>query len=248
MMLRTAITDDAFGSQLLAYYLEGVRATEIIERDDRHIASGVNIESYFAGISGWTATEQEAIRFAKGRVLDVGCGAGRHSLYLQSVGLHATAIDNSPGAVRVCKLRGLQDVRLKSVTKISELTQQTFDTILMLGSNFGLCGSGTNAKVLLRRLHSLTTHDGILITESVDPHQTSRPAHLDYYRRNVLAGRLPGQVRLRVRFENIVGPWFPYLFVSPAEMRTVLHGTGWKIIQLIQKRESTYIAIIAKAG
>jgi hypothetical protein len=51
-----------------------------------------------------------------------------------------------------------------------------------------------------------------------------------------------------VRFENIVGPWFPYLFVSPAEMRTVLHGTGWKIIQLIQKRESTYIAIIAKAG
>jgi 2-polyprenyl-3-methyl-5-hydroxy-6-metoxy-1,4-benzoquinol methylase len=57
--------------------------------------------------------------FVKGRVLDIGCGAGRHSLYLQNQGFQVLGIDNSPLAVKVAKLRGLKRVKVMSIEDIN---------------------------------------------------------------------------------------------------------------------------------
>jgi SAM-dependent methyltransferase len=85
----------------------------------------------------WPTRHRQAIRYAQGRVLDVGCGAGRHALYLQRKGLDVLGIDTSPLAVAVCRRRGLKNVRLMSVNQIGP-GLGTFSTVLMLGNNFGL--------------------------------------------------------------------------------------------------------------
>jgi 2-polyprenyl-3-methyl-5-hydroxy-6-metoxy-1,4-benzoquinol methylase len=58
--------------------------------------------------------EQKALKLSKGKVLDIGAGAGSHSLYLQNErNLDVTALDISPKSIEVCKLRGIKKRLLK---------------------------------------------------------------------------------------------------------------------------------------
>ena len=70
---------------------------------------------------------------------------------------------------------------------------------------------------------------GRIVAASNDPYATEDPAHLAYQERNPARGRMPGQLRLRVRYRDLVGPWFEYLIVSPAEMADIVDGPGWQI-------------------
>ena len=72
---------DAFGQMIWAYY-KGKEVFEIWERSDGHISVDLP-KTYFSEYEDWALHQRKAIEFVKGRVLDVGCGAGRHSLYLQ---------------------------------------------------------------------------------------------------------------------------------------------------------------------
>jgi len=77
------------------------------------------------------------MRYAKGRILDIGCGGGRISLYFQRKGSDVLGIDVSPLAIKVCKLRGLRKARVMSITGVSPRLGK-FDTILVIGNDFGL--------------------------------------------------------------------------------------------------------------
>jgi SAM-dependent methyltransferase len=190
--------------------------------------------------------ERRAIRFARGRVLDIGCGAGRHSLYLQQKGLVVTGIDNSPGAVRVCRLRGLKKVFVRSIAELHKFRPKSFDTILMLGNNFGLFGSAAGAKRILKELSRITSPQARILAGTRNPYITTNPDHLRYHRLNRQRGRMPGQIRLRVRFGKTIGEWMDYLLVSPKEMETLLSASDWEIEQLIGSGEPGYFAVIRK--
>src|SRR5262249_31787574 len=101
---------DAYGAEIMAAYkAAGHDVPEIIERHDGYVdAARTGPAGYFSDHAAWRKQERLAIKMARGRVLDIGCGAGRFALYLQSKGLSVTAIDNSPGAIKVCKLRGVK--------------------------------------------------------------------------------------------------------------------------------------------
>jgi cyclopropane fatty-acyl-phospholipid synthase-like methyltransferase len=131
------------------------------------------------------------MRFVRGKVLDVGCGAGRVALYLQKKGFDVLGIDLSPLAVRVCKLRGLKRVRALPAAKISQLDDK-FDTILMFGNNFGLFGSYKRGRAMLRSFCKATSENARIIAESTDPYKTDNPIHLAYHRRNRRRGRMSG--------------------------------------------------------
>src|SRR5688572_335456 len=107
------IVQDAFGQQLLAQLNGQTAMAEFIEREDGYLEAGSEPGLYFLEYEQWSLLEQQAVDRAKGRILDIGCGAGRHSLYLQQKGFAVTGIDNSPGAVEVCKLRGLKNVTVR---------------------------------------------------------------------------------------------------------------------------------------
>jgi len=235
---------DAFGNALFdAYRRRDVCA--VIERDDGYLDSDRSLETYFADYAKWACVEQRAVQCAKGRVLDIGAGAGRHSLYLQNQGLRVTAIDVSPTAVKLCRLRGIKDAQVKAIAQLNPKDGK-FDTILMLGNNFGLFGSFNGAKRLLKKLAGCTSAAAQLLAEILDPYKTTDPNHLAYHKRNHRRGRMSGQLRIRVRYKQYATPWFDYLFVSEAEIRRILEGTGWEIGDLFRGDGPTYFVRLVK--
>jgi len=237
---------DAFGERLLAQYKDKRLTLEIVERDDGLMDPSHYAEKYFSTYPSWTAKEKHALKLVKGRVLDVGCGAGRHVLYLQSKGFDVTGIDNSPGAVKVCKLRGVKKVKLLPIEEVGTLRPNSFDTVLFMGNNFGLFGSAKKAREILKTLSKVTSSGARMIAENRNPYLTDNPLHLAYHKFNRSRGRMSGQNRLRLRFQTIIGDWFDYLFISPKEMETILKGTGWKMTKIFDKDKEVYIAVIEK--
>jgi SAM-dependent methyltransferase len=245
--LKNGKNNDAYGTELLSAYRDPLGTLEIVERADGLISTSPWPARYFSGFPSWSRREKQAASLARGRVLDIGCGAGRFALYLQAQGLQVTAIDNSPGAIRVCRLRGVKDARMLSIADIGKFKPATFATVLMMGNNFGLFGSMHRAKILLRKLYFITSGDGTIIAEAVDPYSTRDPLHLAYQKSNRKRGRMSGQLRIRIRHKNIIGPWFDYLLVSRKEMALVIEETGWRIGRIISAPGPGYTAVMIKS-
>jgi SAM-dependent methyltransferase len=230
---------DAYGQILLALS-QGREAEEIMERDDGLIYCG-DPSDYFAPYRRWPSLEKKAMRYVRGRVLDVGCGAGRVALHLQERGQEVVAIDNSPLAVEVAKRRGVENAIVLSVIDLDP-SHGLFDTILFARNNFGLAGAEREARRLLRRLHGLTAEDGRIVTDSVDPERSADPAFRAYVKR---AGGTQAQ-RYRVRWREFATPWFRYLMFSPADLERLTEGTGWHVLRFLESDDSRYCAILEK--
>jgi SAM-dependent methyltransferase len=235
---------DAFGREIWDYYKGECCVFEVVERDDGRI-DAISPELYFSVCEKWPHVEQRAMEFVKGRVLDVGCGAGRHALYLQEKGFDVLGIDVSPLAVKVCKLRGLKEARVTSIEDI-DFKKNSFDTIIMMGNNFGLFGSFKKAQRLLRRFHKITSENGLIIADTRDPYKTDNPEHLEYHKLNRQRSRMGGQVRIRIRFGKMASKWFDYLMVSKEEMEEILKGTGWNVREFIDTEGPEYLAVMTK--
>ena len=237
--------EDAYG-RLILDYLERGEGLEAVERDDGYLdVSNYGPGAYFAPLRRWPKAERKAIRLARGRVLDVGCGAGRVALHLQERGHEVVAIDLSPLAVEVSRRRGVRDARRVSVTRVDR-SLGSFDTIVMFGNNFGLAGSRRRAPWLLRRFRSLTNEGALLLAESVDPYKTEKPEHLVYHERNRRRGRMPGQLRIRLRYGVYRTPWFDYLLASPDEMAELAESGGWKLRDVIDEGEVIYVGVLER--
>jgi SAM-dependent methyltransferase len=234
---------DAFGQALWAHF-KGRPSNHVIERDDLLVDTFESAGNYFTAEHEWHPVERKAARLARGSVLDIGCGAGRHAIHFQKRGLPVTGIDNSPLAVRVCRARGLKDARLLAAADVGKFPAETFDTVVMLGNNFGLFASAAGARSGLKKLHRITRPGAVLLAGSNDIYTTSDPAHRKYHTRNRSRGRMAGQVKIRVRLRHFVGEWFDYLMVSRKEMCEIVAETGWKVRRFIPSDRSGYVAVI----
>jgi hypothetical protein len=155
------------------------------------------------------------------------------------------AIDVSPLAVRVAHRRGVRDARVLAVERVGARVGR-FDTVLMYGNNLGLLGGQAKARRLLRRLHRLTSPNGRIVAASTDPYRTDDPDHLAYHRRNRRRGRMPGQLRLRVRYRTLATPWFDYLLIAPSELEGLLDSTGWRVARLLRDEGARYVVVLEK--
>jgi SAM-dependent methyltransferase len=239
-------SQDAYGQQLLAQFTSQTATAEFIERDDNYLDTGSEAGLYFRAYEQWSPVEQQVVDRAKGRVLDIGCGAGRHSLYLQQKGFDVTGIDNSPGAIEVCKSRGLKNAIVRPIADVDKFEPNSFDTVLMLGNNFGLFGDAENSNLILKKLSRITSTEAHIIAGTRNPYKTDSAEHLEYHQLNLQRGRMAGQIKMRVRYGKRIGEWFDYLFVSPEEMRELLVETEWQIKELIEAEKANYFAVICK--
>jgi SAM-dependent methyltransferase len=243
-MAKLTDNEDAQGHAIWDYYRQGA-GYEIFETDVGFIAAGGGPRIYFDEYKNWPSHQKKAIRYVRGRVLDIGCGAGRCLVYLKRKGHDVVGVDNSPYAVRVCRKRGLNKVFVRSAAQIGK-DLGMFDTVIMFGNNFGLFGSYKRARWLLRKMFHMTTPNARIIAESSDPYDTTEPDHLAYHKYNRRRGRMAGQLRLRVRYKSYKTPWFDYLLVSPDEMRDIVSGAGWSVARTIKSPVRGYCAIIEK--
>lgn len=220
------ILGDAFGNALLAR-LDGGDARIIIERDDGFVDADVSDYS--------TLVEDDAlwkwIRARLGsRVLDIGAGAGRASIALQRDRVDVVALDVSPGCLDVCRRRGVTNTFEGTITRLAATTPTPFDSLLALGNNLGLMGSRATALEFFAAARALSTPDARLVGTMLDPYRTTNPVHLAYHERNRAAGRASGNVRLRVRHQNVASDWFDLLWVSPDELSEIAHEHGWELV------------------
>ena len=228
---------------MLLDHLEGRVAGEPqLERDDGHIGPALGAEWFFADHDDWAEPERAAFEYVDGRVLDIGAGAGRHSLVVQRRRLEAVAIDISPGAVEVCRRRGVEDARLLPLAEIDERLG-SFDTVLLLCGNFGLAGSDEETIALLERLHALTSPGARIVLDTVDPYTDTDAADLAYLERNRKRGRMPGQVTIRIGYAGLTTPWFDVLCVSLLELGALIEGTGWHSVFLREDGADVYAVL-----
>ena len=239
---------DVFGQQLYDQY-RGLIAPgyrEVGERDDGFIRVYEHPKWYFTPFEEWEPHLRKAINYVRGRTLDIGCGAGRVTLYLQQRGLDVVGIDRSPLAVQICEERGVKDARFLPVTQVSARELGVFNSVILTGNNFGLFGNPKRARRLLRRLHSMTTADARIIAETTDPYATDDPIDLAYQRKNRDKGRMSGQYRHRECYLNLKGAWFDWLFVSREEMCEIVNGTGWTVSEFIEPEGAQFIGVLEK--
>lgn len=242
--------DDAFG-QALMDYLMGKQDHYIVERDDGFLEPG-ELKIYFQEFIDWPEMDKRMPELVKGRVLDVGCGVGRHSLHLQNLGFEVVAIDKSPLAVEVAEKRGVKNVHAISIDDLAagNTNLGTFDSVIMMGHNIGLLHGFEEGKEILRGLVKITSEDARIIGTSNDPYKTSDPDHLFYHELNRERNRMAGQVRLRIRHRKLVGDWFDYLFVSKEELNQIMLFSGWEIESIENGPagfgNSSYLAVLHK--
>ena len=239
---------DAVGLMLLDH-LEGRPAVEIMERDDGFVQVFTGSPAgYFAPVRRWHAPERRALRLVRGRVLDVGCGAGRVALELQRRGHDVVAIDPSPLAVEVSRRRGVADPRVLGLRDVDDGLGR-FETVVLFGNNFGLLGDARKARARLRRLHAVTSPGARILASSGDPHATRDPVHRAYLDRNVQRGRLAGQIRFRVRHRRAATPYFDFLFVSRDEMAELAGAGGWRLTGTVDSDGdgASYVGVLEKA-
>lgn len=222
-------SEDAFGQALLAR-LDGRSGVAIIERDDGFIEADGS--DYLAAMSEddelWEWTHSRLGR----RVVDVGAGAGRASLVMQDQGLHVTALDVSPGAIEVCRQRGISETFLGTVLDLADTDVAPFDTFLCLGANLGLIGRADSARAFFDALGRLGGPDVRLLGTMVNPYVTGVAAHLSYHEANRTAGRPAGTVRIRVRYQLAATPWFELVWASPKELEETAEAHGWSVVAI----------------
>lgn len=156
---------DLFGKAMLDYITQNdpkslYTSTNISETDEMDVAY------LFRSFKVMPKIEQKALQLAKGKVLDVGCGAGSHSLYLQDQGLEVMGIDISENAVKTCEIRGVKNV--KQIDLLDLETEEKFDTILLLMNGTGIFGKLKNCDVYLSKLKSLLSQNGQILIDSSD--------------------------------------------------------------------------------
>ena len=134
--------------------------TSISELDD------LPVSYLFRDYQEMNALEKKALDLSFGKVLDVGSGAGSHSLYLQNERkLEVTALDISPKSIEVCKARGVKNAICEDLLQFSE---KDFDTILLLMNGTGIFQSLEHIDQYLQKLKSLVAENGQILIDSTD--------------------------------------------------------------------------------
>lgn len=156
---------DLFGKAILDYQTNSspeniITSTSISEDDEMEVAY------LFRSFDEMPAIEQKALQLANGKTLDIGCGAGSHSLYLQNErNINAHSIDISKNAIQACLLRGLKNIRAIDVL---DLENEKYDTILLLMNGTGIFETLEKSTIYLQKLKSLLNPYGQILIDSSD--------------------------------------------------------------------------------
>lgn len=157
------MTKDIFGKALLDYQ-NGNYTEDLITSTNISDEDSLPLPYLFRPYNKMPKLEQKALQLCKGKVLDVGCGAGNHALWLIKKGLNVKAIDVSKGAIEVSRKRGVTNAEEKALLDETD----SFDTILLLMNGTGIFQEIMHVATYLNHLKSILNPGGQILIDSSD--------------------------------------------------------------------------------
>ncbi len=222
---------DLFGKAILDYQTNNspedlITETSISDEDK------MSVEYLFRVFSKMPKIERKALELSYGKILDVGCGAGSHSLYLQNQkNLDVTSIDISENAIKSCKLRGLKNAQVQNVL---DLENGKFDTIIVLMNGTGIFGTLAETTKYMQKLKSLLNTNGQILIDSSDLIYMYDDDDLEYIKKNNL---YHGEITFSISYKNQKEDYFPWLYLDFETFKRLSNTNGFQC-EMIQKGEN----------
>lgn len=187
---------------------------------------------YFREAAELPDLELIALQNCKGKVLDIGAGAGSHALLLQEKGIEVTALEISPKAAEVMKLRGVKSIVEKDIFEFEEVG---FDTLLLLMNGIGLTGNISRLKEFFQHAKKLLNPGGQLIFDSSDVaylYEGKLPNIKNYY----------GEIMYQYEYKKQKTDWFTWLYIDKSKLAQIAKEEGWQTEILYEDEFDQYLA------
>lgn len=229
---------DIIGKALENYYFHK-KNLPIIIHSPNFDEDEIKPSWYFRNFEKMPELEKNALEKCRGRILDVGAGAGSHSLYLQKAGKNVTAMDISPGACNVMTARGVRNVIHQN---IYHLSSEKFDTILMLMNGIGLCSTIEGLEIFLSKLEGILLAGGELIFDSTnliylyseEEQKLRKEEEQKYY----------GEIEFRMEYLGNLSEPFSWLYIDFKELSKTAAKFNFKSEILFEGSNLHYLARI----
>lgn len=209
------------GAAILDYQTKG-KAGKLSILSSMFEEDEMPVKHLFRNLEEMPMLEQKALSLAKGKVLDVGAGAGCHALALQAQSIAVKAIDISPLSCEAMELRGVMDA--ECINLFDEHLETGFDTILLLMNGTGIAGKIENLPALFNRLKALLNKGGQILIDSSD---------IKYIYENEdgsfdinLNAAYYGEVDYQMVYKDVKGDSFDWLYVDFPLLKSIAESCG----------------------
>ena len=244
--MTTTSAPDILGQALLDYHHGRKKAALTVHcnvADDEPLPAAY----FFRTLLQMPELERLALDESRGRVLDLGAGAGCHSLELQSRGFgHVKAVDVSAGAVQVMTERGVRTVARHDLLAPLPPTELPYDTILLLMNGLGLAGTLDGLARFLAHARTLLAPGGQILATSSDVRYLYEDE--DGSIRINLNGPYYGEVEYRLSYQGKAGEPFPWLFVDAALLSDAAETAGYSAEFLSHDDDDQYLVRLMPLG
>lgn len=233
--------EDPMGAAIRDYFRQGKSAqlkvlSSLFDDDEMPVAH------LFRSYHEMPPLEQRALNEARGKVLDVGAGAGCHALALQERGFDVTAVDISPLSCETMKERGVANVECVNI--FNQRFQERFDTLLLLMNGTGIAGKLSRLPQLLSRLKQLMNPGAQILIDSSDLRYVYEDENgvldVDFN------GAYYGEVDYQMTYRNIIGKSFDWLYADSVVLAECCRQCGLKCEILAQGNHYDYLARIVQ--
>ena len=225
---------DIHGQAILDYYKGDLEASLLIHNNYDE-PEEMRVEVFFREEMDFSVLENLALIECKGKVLDLGAGAGAHSMVLQNRGFDVTALENSAGCIQVLRQSGVNNY-IKADFKTH---QAKYDTVLTMMNGIGLAGTLDKVPNFLKKCMSLLKEDGQLLIDSSDIsylYEEGLTKPTNYF----------GEVRYQYEYKGSKGDWFDWIYVDQEKLTEITKGLGFRLEVLHTAETDQYLCSITK--
>lgn len=236
-MRKQAFQNDPLGCAFNDYYFKFKNDATIKTISELGGNDTMPVNMFFRTYREMSQLEKIALKRSKGWVLDVGAGAGSHALWLQQNNYPVTAIDISPGAVKIMKERGIKDAREISFYFLEE---KPYDTVFMMMNGIGFTGSPEGLDEFFEHVKTLIHEDSVILLDSTDVStlfsQRNSSAKIEanepYY----------GVFDFVMRYKNVKSRKFYWIYLDFLSLEEFAKQHGFSAVKLYQDKNYQYLA------
>jgi len=194
------------------------------------------VAAYFRNAEQMPPLEHDALQLCRGRILDIGAGAGSHALWLQQQAKNVTALEISAQSCDVMKQRGVRNIVQQD---IFHYTSEPYDTLLLLMNGIGLAGTLDGLRTFLQQAASLLKPGGQLIFDSSDVayvYKNHFPDLKNYY----------GEIAYRYQYKGKKTDWFNWLYIDRYTLSSLAASEAWREEFITEDENGQYLVRLQK--